>query len=241
MSTMVPELPAERHESFIDDLAGMGNFLIDPTGAAKRVFSKWFWVGPLIIVSAIAIVAGYIRMPITQHVMETMPLPANANPEQFQRGMELSMKLQSIFIWCAPIATAALFAIDALILLATSSVVSVTAKFLWLFNLVAGCSLIQGLAAIASVVILRAKGDISTLAELQPPLGLDIFMPEGANKYAVAFLGYFSLFEIWWIVMMVLIFSKAFRVSKGKAFGIVLPLILLSLILRVVFAALQRT
>lgn len=241
MSTTVPELPAEGRESFADDLAGMGNFFIDPEGAAKRVFRKWFWIGPLIVASLVAIVAGYIRIPITQHVVETMPLPANASPEQYQRGMELSQKLQWIFLWAAPVAAAALYALDALILFAMSSMMSVTTKFLWLFNLVAGCSLIQALAAIASIIILKAKGEVSTLAELQPPLGPDIFLPQGANKYAAAFLGYFSIFEIWWIVMMVLIFSKAFRVSKGKAFGILLPIILLSLVLRVVFAAFQRT
>lgn len=241
MSAIVPELPDERRESFADDLAGMGNFLIDPAGAAKHVFSNWFWIGPLIVVSLVGIIAGYIRIPITQHVLETMPMPANASPEQYERGIELGMKLQWIFLWCAPIAAAALYTIEALILLAMSSVMAINAKFVWLFNLAAGCSLISALAAIASIVILKAKGDVSTMAELQPALGADIFLPEGANKYAAAFLGYFSIFEIWWIVMMVLIFSKAFRTSKGKAFAVVLPLIVLSLVLRLIFAAFQRT
>jgi hypothetical protein len=116
----------------------------------------------------------------------------------------------------------------------------VSARFLALFNLLAGCSVITMLAGIASFVILKAKGEVSTQAELRPPLGLDIFLPPDANKYAAAFLGYFSVFEMWWIVMMVLIFSAAFRVSKGKAFAIVAPLILLAILFRVVGAAFQR-
>jgi hypothetical protein len=116
----------------------------------------------------------------------------------------------------------------------------VNAKFVWLFNLLAGCSLIQLLGGLASFAILKAKGEVSTMAELRPALGLDIFMPEGANKYAVALLGYFSIFEIWWIVMMVLIFSAAFRVTKGKAFAIISPLIILSILFRVIGAAFQR-
>jgi hypothetical protein len=56
----------------------------------------------------------------------------------------------------------------------------------------------------------------------------------------VAFLGYFSIFEIWWIVMMVLIFSTAFGTTKGKAFAVVLPLIVLSLLFRVGAAVFQR-
>jgi hypothetical protein len=75
---------------------------------------------------------------------------------------------------------------------------------------------------------------------LQPALGFDIFLPEGTNKFLMAFLGYFSVFEIWWIVMLVLIFAAAFRVSKGKAFAVIAPLVLLSLLWRVGAAALQR-
>lgn len=241
MSTIAPELPAEQPRSFGADLAGMGNFLIDPTGAAKHVFSKWFWVGPLIVVTIVSIVTTIMRMPITQHVLETMPLPPNANPEQFQHSIEIGMMFQRIFVWVSPIVVACLYAITALVLFLMAMVMGTNAKFLWIFNLVAGCSLIQALAAIASLVILKAKGEVSTMAELQPPLGADIFLSEGTNRYLTAFLGYFSIFEIWWVVMVVLIFSKAFRTSKGKAFVVVLPLILITIALRVVFAGFQRT
>lgn len=78
------------------------------------------------------------------------------------------------------------------------------------------------------------------MAELRPALGLDIFLPEGTNKYVTAFLGYFSIFEIWWIVMMVLVFSVAFRVNKGKAFAAVLPLVAVSILLRIGGAIFQK-
>ncbi len=231
MSTAVPELPLE-NESFASDLAGMPSFFIDPAGAAKRVFTKWFWVGPLVLFSIVSLIVAYMMLPITQHVMETMPVPANASPEQFQRGLELGMKIQRISMWFAPVFAAVIFAVQALILFAMCSVLTVNAKFRWLFNLIAGCSLIQMLAAIASIVILKAKGEVTSMAELRPAMGLDIFLPEGTNKFAVAFLGYFTVFEIWWIVMLVLVMSHAFRITKGKAFGAVLPLILLSIVLR---------
>lgn len=240
MSTLAPELPADRGESFADDLAGMGSFFIDPAGAAKRIFRKWFWIGPLVLFSVVSIIASYMMMPIVQHVLEVSPVPPNVTPEQYQRGVDMGMTFQRIGMYLAPIIAAIIYAVAALILFGMCSVMSIEAKFRWLFNLVAGCSLIQLLSSIASIVILKAKGDVSTVAELRPALGLDIFMPEGANKFLTAFLGYFSIFELWWAVMMVLIFSAAFRVSKGKAFAAILPLILLSIILRVASVAFQR-
>ncbi len=239
MSTTSQPFPAQR-ETIGDDLAGMGSFYIDPQGAARRVFNKWFWIGPLVIFSIVSVIASYELMPIIQHVLEVAPTPSGARPEDVQRGMEVAMTVQRVSMYFAPLIAALIMAVQALIIFATCTVLTVDAKFRWLFNLVAGCSLIQILASIASVVILKAKGEVSTMAELRPALGLDIFLPEGTSKYAMAFLGYFSIFEIWWIVMLLLTFSAAFRVSKGKAFAAILPLIVLSILMRVGAVAFQR-
>lgn len=240
MSTMAPELPSERTETFGDDLAGMGCFFIDPRGAARRVLTKWFWVGPLIVVSIVWIISGYLTLPMTQHVMEITPPPANVAPEQYQRSLEIGMMIQRIVMWFTPVFTAVIYCLEALILFAMCSIMSVTASFRSLFNLAMGCALISALARIAAVIILKSKGELSSMAELQPALGLDIFLPEGTNKYVVALLGYVTIFEIWWIVMMILIFSAAFRTTKGKAFAVILPIILLSLMFRVGTALFQR-
>jgi hypothetical protein len=227
-------------ETFVDDLAGMGSFFIDPQGAARRVFHKWFWVGPLVLFSIVTVIANYVMMPMVQHVLEVSPIPAGASPEQYQRGMDMAMTIQRVSMYFSPVIVALILALQALVVFAACSVLTIDVKFRWVFNLVAGCSLIQMLASVASLAILKGKGEISTMAELRPALGLDIFLPEGTNKYATAFLGYFSIFEIWWIVMMVLVFSAAFRVSKGKAFAAILPLLIVSILLRIGAAVFQK-
>jgi hypothetical protein len=236
----VADLPASSGDGFGSDIAGMGNFLIDPPGAARRLPSKWFWIGPLIIFSIVSIIASFVVMPMTRHVMEVAPLPQGVSPEQYQKSMEVGLTIQRVSMYFAPVMVAVIYAIQTLVLFGTSAVMSIGAKFRELFNLVAGCSLIQVLAAIASVVVLKSKGEVSTLAELRPALGLDIFLPAGSNKFLSAILGYFSVFEIWWIVMLVLIFSLAFKVTKGKALAAVVPLILLSILLRLAGAVFQR-
>ena len=237
MSTLTPEAPAEQHGSFADDLAGMFSFYIDPPGAARLIHRNWFWVAPLLLVSVVSIITGIIRIPVVEHAMESMQIPGTATPQQ----LATVMKWQRILVWIAPIGAALVYALNALILFAAASVLSIKGSFRSYFNLVAGLSLISLLALIAGTIILKTKQDITSVAELQPALGLDIFMPEGSNKFLTAFLGYFSVFEIWWIVMGVLIISYAFGVSKGKAFAVILPLCLLGLIFRVVMAGLQRT
>ena len=236
----VADLPASSGEGFGSDIAGMGNFLIDPAGAARRLPSKWFWIGPLIIFSIVSIIASFVVMPMTRHVMEVAPLPQGVSPEQYQKSMEVGLTIQRVSMYFAPVMIAIIYAIQTLVLFGMSAVMSIGAKFRELFNLVAGCSLIQVLAAIASVVVLKSKGEVSTLAELRPALGLDIFLPAGSNKFLGAILGYFSVFEIWWIVMLVLIFSIAFKTTRGKALAVLVPLVVLSILLRLMGAAFQR-
>jgi hypothetical protein len=239
MATTVPGSSAES-ETLGGDLAGMGSFFIDPQGAARRVYHKWFWIGPLVIFSIVSVIASYLMLPMVQHVLQVSPIPNGASPEQYQRGMEMALTIQRVSMYFSPAIVALILALQALVIWATCSVLTIDVKFRWLFNLVAGCSLIQVLASLASLAILKGKGEISTMAELRPALGLDIFLPEGTNKYAMAFLGYFSIFELWWIVMMALVFSAAFRVSKGKAFAAVLPLVAVSILLRIGSAVFQK-
>ncbi|HEX4231790.1 MAG TPA: YIP1 family protein [Bryobacteraceae bacterium] len=240
MEAMVPELPDQHSDSFLSYVTGMFNFLIDPKAAARYVHSKWFWVAPVILMSIIGLAAGIIMQPIVRHVLEVTPPPPNANPEQYQRSMAIGIKIAQFGAYLAPVGVIVTVAIDALVLFATCSVMSVKASFRALFNLAAGTALITTLASLASVAVLMGKGEVSTQAELRPPLGLDIFMPETANKYLVAFLGYFSIFELWWIVMTVLVISAAFKVDKAKAVMIVTPLVLLGLLARLGGAIFQR-
>ncbi len=240
MSTLVPDLPLEPRESFGDDLAGMGSFFIDPEGAARRAYHKWFWIGPLIVVSIIAIVTQVVRLPITQQMMETMQLPNGVTEAQWNKQMQISIMVQHIAVFFSPILVAIIFAIQAVILLGMCAIVTVNAKFRTLFNVVAGCSLIGSLEAIASVIVLKMKAPVSTMAEMKPPLGLDIFLSEGTNKYLMSFLGYFTVFQIWWLIMMVLVLAATLRISKGKAFAITLPLVFFGLLFAIVGAVFAK-
>lgn len=241
MASYPSELPMERPESFADDLAGMPNFFVDPESAARRVHTKWFWVGPLVILSIGGFILGTLFLPILQHVMEIAPLPPNVTPDQYQKRMEIGMTIQRVLLtYLAPVLAVAVLSFKSGILLATTSVMGIKANFRALFNLVSGCALISLVEQIAGLVILKAKGDVSSVAELRPPMGIDIFLPESANKFLLAFFGYFSICQIWWIVMAVLIFAAAFRVPKGRALAAISPLVLLGLGWMVVSAVFQR-
>jgi hypothetical protein len=223
-------------QSFFSDISGMFNFLMDPAAAARRLPRKFFWIGPLILVSITFMVCGFLNLPLVQQAMMNQPPPPNANPEQFQRGMQMAIIFQRIGILFSPVIFLVISSVSALIILAAASVLALKARFLELFNMMAGLSLIGALKVIAATVILHLKGEPSSIADLQPPLGLDIFAPAGMNKVAVAFLGFCNIFELWQFVMAVAIITVFYRTSIGKAVVSVVPVFLIALIFSLVGA-----
>ncbi len=235
MAVKAQDLPSEP-SNFASDLAGIPGFLIDPESAARRVFSKWFWIAPVLLSMIIGVAVLKHNAPYIIHAASVSPVPDGVTQEQFNKGAEIQAKFGPYFVPLVML----FYAIFAGLLLAMSAVLGVGAKFGQLFNLIAGCGLIQSLATVASAAVLHFKGEVSSMAELTPAMGLDIFMPEGTNKYLVAVGSAFSLFQIWWVVMMVLIFAAAFKVTKGKAFTAIFPLWLLGLCFALLGAAFRK-
>lgn len=225
----------------VDDVVGVGDFLIDPGGAARRLPRKFFWLAPLIIVSAIMLTAGILNAPLVQQAMANQPPPANVSPENFQNQMRIGMMIQKVAMYFTPLLMMIFAAVTALIVMASCVIIDLKPKFIEMFNLMMGLSIISALQVIATSVVLHMKGEPSGMADLQPAIGLDIFAPTGTSKMLVALLGYLNVFQIWQIVMAILIFAAAYRVSKSKAAIAVVPLFALGLILRLVGALFSRT
>jgi len=238
----VPESAVAQEEqgSFGGDLIGMFNFLIDPTAAAKLIKHKWFWVGPIVLVSIIVGVMIYLTIPFMIHVAEISPPPGNMDAAQYQQALPRIIGFYKFLPILSVFFVVIFTLIGALILFGTCAVMQIKAKFRWLFNLLAGAGLIPALQAIAAFLVLKGKGEVNSQAELQPPLGLDIFMPETTNKVLLAFVGFFTPFQIWYIVILGLTFAFAFKVSKGKAFAAITPVVLLTLLFKLVGAAFQK-
>lgn len=240
MATIASNLPSGHRETFTSDLAGMFSFLLDPAGAARCLDRKWFWVAPLLILSIASAVYTAVCGPLVAHFLETSPIPPNVRPDQYAQQMRVSAAIYRFMPLVMPFLTAIILLINGGILMATSSVLAVRARFLQLFNLLAGCGIMSTLQMLAWVGILKAKHEIASIADLKPPLGLDLALPAGANKFLLATLGYFSIFQIWSIVMSILVYSIAFRTSKGKATAAIMPMVGLWLFFALIGAVFQK-
>jgi len=224
---------AENSGGVASGFLGMFNAFVDPAGLAKAAKTKLFWLWPLIVVSLVTAVVLYLMTPYSLSIAEARLAQQTIPPERMEQTRHITQIITGVIPFIAPVGFVVILSLLAFFVNLTSSMSGVTTKFRDVFSLMAGCSLIICLQTIATLVVLRVKGDeVTTQEQMAPAFGLDIFIP--AHGALLAILNYFSIFQIWYLVILVLAFAYMTGSTKGKAFFAVLPAWLIPLILKVI-------
>ena len=96
--------------------------------------------------------------------------------------------------------------------------------------------------ALLSIPVLLGRAEV-TAEEAQAgsvlASNLAQFAPDGASPMLIALLASFDVFTIWMVVLLIIGYHIAAKVSKGKAAAVVLGLRLVAILLKVGMAALQ--
>ncbi len=219
-------------------LVGMLNAFVDPKGAAKLVPAPLFWLWPVITLAIIYGVFGYLMLPYTLQLID-----ARMNEQFSQRDIpperaEAARRVAHVFsqytFVLTPVGVLVFLVVMAWLVTLTGSMVGMRSKFRNVFSFMAACSLITALQTIAVYIVVRVKGDeIQSQEQLTPPFGLDIFL-QNVHGPLLAVLNFFSIFEIWYLVVLVLGLAYLTKSSVGKAFAAATPAWVLPLLFRVI-------
>ena len=193
---------------------------------------RFAWVWPFLLICIIGIGASFVISPAMLQLMRTNP-PANFPAEALEKMVETSGTMQKATFITTPLTMGFMLAITALLLFAACSVLDVKAKFMQLFTLVCHTGLVLSLLQIAGAIVIKMKGELQSFKELQPSFGPDMFLPEDSGGALIGFLKCLDLFHLWYYVVLVLGIAAMFKVTKGKALGIALPVIFLMFIFTV--------
>lgn len=213
-------------------IAGMFNAFVDPKGLAKSVPAKLFWLWPLIIVTIVFVVFGYLMLPFTLQLVDNQIAQQNIPAERLDNARNIGHIIANATVFITPVFLILILMLLSWLVSVTGSIVGMRAKFRDVFSIASACSLISCLQYAANYVVLRTKGDeITSRDQLTPPFGLDIFIP--AHGALLAILNFFSIFEIWYLVIFGLTLAYVANSSKGKAFFALTPAWLIPLIFRI--------
>jgi len=201
--------------SLKDGILGLLNVYIDPAATARYVQLKWSWIYPFVVVSIISIVVQLQMNPFRSQLRMNVP---NAPPPQ-----PITPMSQVISACTSVLFLAGMVAFVALLVFAFGAIVDARVRFMHVFSLLLTIGMITALQQIATLIIVKVHAeDIHTLRDLtQQPLGLDLFIH--AQGVLASVLAFFSIFQVWAIVMTVLSYSLLGKTSKIKAFFVTCP------------------
>jgi len=217
----------------------MFNAFIDPAGTARAVRAPLVWLWPLIILSVTLVLFGMFTAPLRINIMRQNP-PPNMSGEQLEKTIQMMESFSKIGTFIIPVVVVGFIALLAALAMLTGSMMSLKVRFRDMFALMSVCSLINCVGILASYFVLRAKADeLSSVQQLQPPFGLDIFFSDLKGPL-FAILNYFSIFQVWYLVMLTLALAHMANSSKGKAFAAITPVWLIPLLFAIVGSLFQR-
>jgi membrane-associated PAP2 superfamily phosphatase len=232
---------AEESSGIGSGLAGMLNVFVDPGTTAKHAAKKGFWLWPAVTLVIGFMVFGYLMMPYNaqlgeakfQERAQTQNLPA----EQVETAKKVTHIIGYVLIFVIPVFVILFSMLFAWLVNVMLSMVAAKGRFRDTFGLMLACGLIPFLQYAAGYVEMRAKGDpITNQEQMQPPFGLDIFL-QGLHGVPLAFVHFFSIFQIWYLVVLTVGISALYGISKGKAFAAITPAWVVPLIFALIGAA----
>lgn len=228
----------EEKPGVMSGLVGMLNIFIDPAATARRIPAKLSWLWPLVTLCIIYGVTGFLLLPYTAGIADAAIADRAAQqglrPEQLERAQNMAHMFSRIAVGFTPVFIIIMILVLAWLVSVMGSVSGARAKYRDVFSLMAACSLIPALQSIATFIVVRVKGDeVHSVEQLAPPFGLDIFIQD-LHGVAFAVLNFFSIFEIWYIVVLTVGLAHLARCSKAKAFITITPAWILQLLIRVI-------
>ena len=188
--------------------------LYEPGAVFARVGERPRFLAPFVGLAVVQMILAYLALPYAQAAMHAMvaqtPQGASApDPAKFAI-------LGVIF---APIGLLIGLLISTVLLWVLVSLVGGEAKFGTLLSIVtyAGAtSILLGIAGVA-VLMLKGVGAVTSPADLQPALGLDLLAPD-AGRFLTAFLKAVNPFTIWGMILTAIGIQTALKSPKQAAY-----------------------
>jgi hypothetical protein len=222
-------------------LVGRLKVFVDPKATAKRVPAPFSWLWPLIVLCVIYIAVGLMTAPYAISIADAQIAQRGLSADQAERARSITHVISQITPIVTPVVVILFLLLFAWLVVVVGSMAGLRTKFRDVFSLMAACSLVAALQSIATIIVVRAKGDeITSQEQLQPPFGLDIFF-QNIHGPLLAVANFFSIFQIWYLIVLTIGLAALAKTTKGKAFFAITLTWVIPLLLRVIQAMFQGT
>jgi hypothetical protein len=220
--------------------------LFSPDATFASIARRPDWLVPVAIMVILSLGVGLIiaqRVDFAAPAREAMEQNKNASPEQVERAVKMSAGIGKVFSYLSPILVVISLLVMAGVLLLAFRLFGGEGDFHQAFSATAYASMPTVVRSLVLLIILLARGGsdlipAQTLGTIvRSNLGFLVDMK--TNPMAFALLSSVDIFTIWFVVLLIIGFAHLARVSKGKAAGIVISLWAVTIVFKLIPAALQ--
>jgi hypothetical protein len=235
MGAGMQQPPVQQGGGSVSALLDVVKVLYEPGAVFQRVTANPKFLMPFIGISLVQIIIGIVNMPFLKAAMQAQMAQAQA-----PAGGPDPSKFAAIGLIFVPIGIAIVLVLGAFILWVLVSLVGGEGKFGTLLS-VATYSAVPSviLLGIIGTVVLHMQGTqgITSPADMQPALGLDLLAP-GAKGFVGAVLKGLNPFSIWGLVLTAIGVSTTHRLSKGSGYVVATASLVIGLVIGGAIAAL---
>jgi hypothetical protein len=233
-------LPSEPKQSSFARIVGV---IVSPESTFQSIARRPDWVVPLVLWMLLSLISGIViaqKIDFGAAAREQIEAQKNVPPDQVDRAVRMAGAIGKVFAYTAPIWAAIIFLIIAGVLLLAfrlfggagtfSQAFSVT-LYAWVPNIIQGC--------IALILILVKPAVSAEGLRTLVRSNLGFLADFKTNPMAFALLSSLDIFTIWTVILLIIGFAIISRTSKGKAAGIVISLWIITVLFKLIPAAIQ--
>jgi len=209
--------------------------LFSPGKTFRSIAERPTWAVALIAMLAVGTVVGVLvnkridQDELRQVVKERIEKSQGpATPEQLERGMEMAEKINAVSRWLIPVISAAFYLLLNLIFwMAFRFFAASNLSFNSSFSVLLHGFMPQAVSALLAIPVVLSRESIGVQEAQSGGIlasSLAAFAPEDAGKAVRALLSSLDFFSIWTLVLLIIGYHLAARVSKATAATVVLAL-----------------
>lgn len=212
--------------------------LYEPGAVFGRVAEKPKFLAPFIVIAILATVIGYLMTPYQMAAgAAKLAEIAQTNPA----AAESAKKFSSFGFVFAPIGYGIFLVILATVLWVLVSVFGGEGKWGAVLSVATYVSITGILLQLVTFIVLSMKGvdQVTSPADLQPPLGLNLLVPN-TKGFLGGFLAGINPFTIWGAFLYATGIQITHKTSKNAAWGAAITMTLITILLFAALASFQK-
>lgn len=219
--------------------------LFSPDATFASIARRPDWVVPLVLILVLALANGILvasRIDFGAPAREAMAQNKNMTQEQMDRAEKMSVGMGKVAKFIGPVITIIVFLIIAGVLLLAVRLMGGEGDFRQAFSVTVYAWIPNVIQSIVFTIVILAKGATAINPQTFPTLvrsNLAFLVDMKTQPMAFALLSAFDIFTIWGVVLLIIGFAYVGRISKTKSAIIVLSLWFITILFKLVPAALQ--